>query len=116
MKKLILTILLLLATSVSADTLQLNWLHPTEREDNTPLLPEEISGYQVVINGEVTQVVNGTLNSVIFELTDPNIYNVTVRTVDTESRISVDALPMVTYEVFVKNPKPVTGLSIQRLD
>ena len=58
--------------------------------------------------------VNGTLNSVIFDVAQPGNYQVTVSTVDTEGRSSVDAVALV-MEVFVKDPKPPTGLTLTKL-
>ena len=116
MKKFILTIfMLLVATVATADTMQLNWLHPTEREDDTVLLPEEIAHYQLVINNSPQpDLIDGTLQSVIFDLVNPGSYNVTVRTVDTEGRVSVDAV-VTNYGVAVKDPKPATTLTLKRL-
>lgn len=113
MKNTLLALLLLLPTAALADTVQLNWLAPTEREDNTPLLPEEIAAYEVRVNGINRLTVPGTNTGVLFDITDPGLHNITIITVDTEGRHSIEATA-VTYNV-VANPKQATGLTIQRI-
>jgi len=109
--------MLLVTTVATADTLQLSWLHPTEREDNTPLLPEDIANYQLVVNNVVQpDLILGSISSVIFDLVVPGDYVITIRTVDTDGRVSTDALPMVLYTVVVKDPKPATALTLTVLN
>lgn len=114
MKHLLLILALLLPSTLLADTFRLDYFHPTEREDNTPLLPEEIDHYDLKVNGITIDTINGSLNTVIFDITKPGNYQVTIATVDTQGRSSVDAVALV-MEVFVKNPKPATGLTLTKL-
>lgn len=46
----IVTLLLILPLIVYADTGNVSYIAPTEREDNTPLLPSEIGGFRVYDN------------------------------------------------------------------
>ena len=119
MYKLLLTVLLLVATTATADTVQLNWMNAVERSDNTTLLPEEISGIEVYDNQiEVTDFsaypMPGGSVAVILQVTIPGLHVFTLRTRDIDGRVSIDSIPVV-YQV-LSDPKPPTGLSVIRLN
>lgn len=74
---------LLLAGLVSASTI--NWEHPTERVDGSPLSVEEIAGYEIYCNDELVSgdsPVTGT--SWETSVLEPGTYQCTARTVDTD--------------------------------
>jgi hypothetical protein len=118
MKNLIL-LLALFATPAVSDVVQLNWQLPIEREDNTPLLPEEIANIELYDNQiEVTNFESypmpGNTISLIITVTVPGTHVYTLRTRDTENRISEDSIAIV-YTVLT-SPKPPVLLGVTRID
>lgn len=102
-------ILLLLSFNALADTATFSFTPPTEREDGTPLTPQEIAGYNTYLNGtQRTGMLSSGATGFVINL-PPGDHVVDVQTVDTDGRLSILAtLPV----RILSNPKPVTGLSV----
>ena len=105
-----------------ADTARVTWQAPTEREDNTPIAPEEIAGFNVFDTQgvEVLEVCDPNparvtcLPSAAREFTIPTtsaIRQLFMTTVDTDERQSVYSQAIV-IPATVGNPKPVTGITV----
>ena len=95
----------------NADTATITFTPPTEREDNTPLSPDEIAGYEVYntdgvsvksLPGDATSFTMGTTSA---------MQSLVVTTKDTDGRESVYS-QIVNVPASVSNPKPPTGFSI----
>jgi hypothetical protein len=95
MKKVIVLFMLLFTMQVFADTV--TWVPPTEREDGMALDPSEIAGYNIY-NAAGTKInqtpIAGTSYDVDRIRTGPQV--LTVRTLDTDGRESVDSLETAT--------------------
>ena len=105
MKKLL--VLLLFPLSVFAGTL--TWVPPTEREDNTPLPPEEIAGYNLYNDEGIklnATLVTGESDPIDRAVTQQTVY---VTTTDTEGRESVYSEGYIVPKLITK-PKPPTGV------
>ena len=84
-------LLALFVTSVAADQAVISWTAPTERTDGTPLTVDEISGYDVFIDGELSTTVPGDATGATVDLASGK-HCVTVQTIDTSNRRSVDSV------------------------
>ena len=114
MKKLILSLMIILSTmaTVNADTGVFTFIPPTEREDSSALLPSEIAGYEVWVNG-VKDTVVSPLESAATGFTLDLLsgeYIITVVTLDTEARKSAHSIPVELSVPF--DPKPPTNLGV----
>ena len=99
------------ASMASADTANISFTAPTEREDNTPLAPEEIGGFNVFNEqGELVKQLPGDARSWT-EPTTSAPQSRFVTTVDTDGRESVYS-QQVTIPAGISDPKPVTGLTV----
>ena len=105
-------ILLLLSFNAFADTAVFTFTPPDSREDSTPLLPSEIGGYNVFLNGTPVDIINPLLPAATgFTLDLPSgVHTVTVTTVDTDGRESLMSVPVEANVPF--NPDPVSGFSV----
>lgn len=91
MKKILAVILLLASFGALAGQVKVDWIAPTEREDNTPLTQAEIGGYRVFdTNGDVLLIDTNTnlVTSIVVDLPNGNTYTLGVKTYDTEGRVS----------------------------
>ena len=104
-------ILLLLSFNAFADTAVFTFTPPTEREDNSTLLPADIGGYNVFVNG-VKEVTSPLLPKATgFTLDLPSgVHTVTVTTLDTDTRESVPSIPKDIAIPFA--PKAPASLSV----
>lgn len=102
MKKLLLLILLI-PMMVSAEMVDITFEPPTEREDGTILPASEIAGYQVFDNAVEIPPADlvFTGNSVAVDLPYGR-RTITMKTVDTNDRVSISSVPF----VFVLNANP----------
>ena len=106
----ILFLLLLLPTYVQAENIFWDW--PTEREDNTPLMPSEIS-HVIVMDNDVQIGIHN------YEVPQPFIYEfgaglhtVNLLTVDTDGLQSAKSINLV-FGNFAP-PKPPSGVHMTR--
>ena len=83
-------LLALFVTSVAADQAVISWTAPTERTDGTPLTVDEIGGYDVFVDGELSTTVPGDATGATVDLASGK-HCVTVQTIDTQDRRSVDS-------------------------
>ena len=83
-------LLALFVTSVAADQAVISWTAPTERTDGTPLTVDEIGGYDVFIDGELSTTVPGDATGATIDLASGR-HCVTVQTIDMSNRRSVDS-------------------------
>lgn len=94
MKILILIFSIVICNNLMARDLRVKFVHPTEREDNTPLKPEEIKQFNMYYGSksgdyQSSLVINaGATEVLISSLPDTDLYLV-LTTVDTEGRESV---------------------------
>jgi len=95
MKKLLLLTLLLASFNVSALTVNLSWLPPTERENGDALPEADIAGYNVYYtstkSGDYINSVfvsGGNTNAYKLLMPDATKYFIVVTTVDTDGRES----------------------------
>ena len=107
-----LTLLLLLSFNAFADTATFTFVPPDSREDNTPLLPADIGGYNIFLNGVPVNAINPLLPAATgFTLDLPSgAHTVTVTTLDTDTRESSPSTPLAVSVPF--SPKPVSGMSV----
>ena len=106
-----LLLLLLFSGSVFADTATFTFIPPTEREDNSPLLPAEIGGYNVFVNGVINETSPLLPTATGFTLDLPSgAHTVTVTTMDTDGRESLFSTPVAADVPF--DPKPVSGVTV----
>ena len=104
-------VLLLLSFNVFADTAVVTFTPPTEREDSSPLLPAEIGGYNVFVNGVMNETSPLLPAATGFTLYLPSgEQTVTVTTVDTDGRESVMSVPADFNIPFV--PKAPASLNV----
>lgn len=112
MKKILLLLFLLITFNVNADTGIFTYQPPTERENNTPLLQSEISGYNVYINNikntEISPLLSTTTGFTLTLL--PGEYNVEVTTLDTDNRESKRSVPVNLKVPF--NPNPPSNVTV----
>ena len=110
--KILLSFLLFVSLSVFADTATITFTPPTEREDNTPLSPDEIAGYEVYnsdgvsvksLPGDATSFTMGTTSA---------MQSLVVTTKDTDGRESSVYSQIVNVPASVSSPKPPTGFTI----
>ena len=87
-------ILLLLSFNTFADTATFTFVPPTAREDSSPLLPADIGGYNVFVNGvkSVTSPLLPTATGFTLDL-QSGVHTVEVTTLDTDGRESVPSAP-----------------------
>ena len=87
----IIFLLLLISFNALAAPVQLEWVAPTERQENTALPVEEIGGFRVYHNdGRLIQdVTDNSAISVIIDLPTGLVYDIVVTTYDTEGRESI---------------------------
>ena len=83
-------LLMIFSSPVSADQAFVQWEAPTERTDGTPLSVDEIGNYDVFVDGVLSTTVPGTATSATLDLATGR-HCVTLQTVDTGSRRSVDS-------------------------
>ena len=101
-----------LLNTAFADTGEFTFVPPTEREDSSPLLPSEISGYTVDLNGIPVDTINPLPSTATGFTLDLPIGDNVIRilTVDTDGRQSLWAtLPV----RIMSNPKPPSGLIVR---
>ena len=96
-------LILFLSFGVQADVVQVSYTPPAEREDGTKLQPSEIKNYRVYVNGKYKRTI--TKNPYGITL-DPGTHTVTMKTVDTNGRRSVESNG-VSFTVLVP-PNPPT--------
>jgi len=102
-----LSILFLLITAPAwADVL--TWIEPTEREDNTPLAPDEIAGYNIY-NDAGSKVNDQLITQTSYEIdrirSGPQ--TLFVRTLDTDGRESANSIESVVIpQLELAPPKP----------
>ena len=122
MRKILLLILLLASFNVSALTVNLSWVPPEFREDNTPITEAELAGYNVyytdTVTGDYQKSVfvpgGGTRN---YKLSMPTAtkYFIVVTAVDTEGRESTYSTEV--SKEFSRPNKPVFKFgAVQRLN
>lgn len=110
--KTLLLILLLISPAALADRIQINWFAPYERADNTALNPDEISHYNVYVNGIPNiETVPGADTVTVINLVPVGKYVITLTTVDLDGRESDLAVPPIFHEVLLKDPKSPTDLT-----
>lgn len=112
MKNILLLILLLASFNVSALTVNLGWVPPVEREDNTPITEAEIAGYNVYYtdtkSGDYINsvfVAGGSTRSHVLQMSGATQYFIVVTAVDTEGRESQYSQEV--SKVFSRPNKPV---------
>ena len=112
MKKFLLLLLLLVSFNVNALTVNLSWVPPVEREDNTPITEAEIAGYNVyytdTVSGDYINsvfVAGGSTRSHVLQMSGAIQYFIVVTTVDTEGRESQYSQEV--SKVFSRPNKPV---------
>ena len=104
-------ILLLLSFNAFADTAVFTFTPPDSREDDSPLLPAEIGGYNVFVNGVINETSPLLPTATGFTLNLPSgVHTVEVTTLDTDGRESVMSAPTDANVPF--NPKPLIGMSV----
>ena len=96
MRKILLLILLLASFNVSALTVNLGWVPPVFREDDTPITEAELAGYNVYYTDTQTGdyqktvfVPGGSTRSYKLQMSGAIKYFVVVTAIDTEGRESV---------------------------
>ena len=103
--------LLLLSFSVFADTADITYVAPTEREDNTPLLPSEIAGFNVYDStGTLVKALPSDARG-FTQTTTSVIQSLFITTLDIDGRESVYSQEA-TIPATIANPKPVTGITV----
>jgi len=101
----------LLMNTANADTVC--WTPPTERTDNSQLLPTEIQGYMVYRNNDVAWLDTlVTTNCVDLQATTSAQAGYLV-TIDTDGRVSPKSA-VFTLEALISPPKPPTGITVTR--
>ena len=108
----LLLLITLLSFNAFADTATFSFTPPTEREDNSPLLPAEIGGYNVLLNNVPVDAINPLLPTATGFTLDlqAGVHTVTVTTLDTDGRMSSPSVPVDASVPF--NPKPASGISV----
>ena len=88
-------LLLLIGFNALAAPVQLDWVAPTERQDNTALPVEEIAGFKAyyglesgVYTDSIT-IPDNTATSTVIDLPTGFIYDIVMTTYDTEGRESI---------------------------
>ena len=105
-------IILGLSFNAFADTATFSFTPPTERTDNSPLLPAEIGGYNVFLNNAPVDTINPLLPTATGFTLDlqSGVHTVTVTTVDTDGRESLMSVPADAIVPFV--PKAPASLNV----
>lgn len=86
-KKYAILLAMILSNVVMADTANLSWTAPTARTDGTPLGPDEIASYTLMMNDQVLyQTVAGTSTTIQIDNLDSGEYCFEMNTTDTEGR------------------------------
>ena len=103
--------LLLFSFNVFADTAVATFPPPTERENGTVLLPTEIGGYNVYVDG-VGHASNPLLpTDTGFTINLPSgVYSIAVTAFDTDGRESVQSIPVAVDVPF--DPKAPGGVTV----
>ena len=112
MKNLILGMSLLLASAVAfAGQVQLDWVNPTERMDNAPLLPEDIGGNRVYHKGGalIVDTMDSLATSITIDLPNGNSYDLVVTTYDVDGR---ESEPSLTVNVALDHANPKSPTSV----
>ena len=112
MKKFLLLLLLLASFNVSALTVDLDWVPPDLREDNTPITEAEIAGYKIyytdTVSGDYINsvfVAGGSTRSHRLQMSGATQYFIVVTTIDTDGRESQYSQEV--SKVFSRPNKPV---------
>ena len=112
MRKILLLLLLLASFNVSALTVNLSWVPPTQRENNDPITEAEIAGYNVYYtdtqSGDYQKSVfvpGGSTRSYTLQMSGALKYFIVVTTVDTEGRESLYSTEV--SKEFSKPSRPV---------
>ena len=108
-------ILFLLSFPAFAGSIQLSWVAPVEREDNSPLSLSEIESYKIYYNTDgstaypnMISVTDPTATTYTMDL-PPATYNI-VMTVLAGSESVFSDVVIKTIPLVKPPPKPVTGL------
>jgi len=112
MKKFLLLLLLLASFNVSALTVNLSWVPPVEREDNSPITEDEIAGYKIYYtdtkSGDYVNsvfVAGGSTKLHTLQMSGAMQYFIVVTTIDSDGRESMYSKE--TSKVFSRPNKPV---------
>lgn len=109
MKKLL--IALLFPLIAFADTATITYDAPTEREDNSPLLPSEISGFKVYDStGTLVKQLPSDARG-FTQATSSVIQSLFITTIDTDGRESGYSQEA-TIPATIANPKPVMNIQV----
>ena len=119
MKKFLLLILLLASFNVSALTVNLSWVPPELREDNTPITEAELAGYNVYYTDTVTGdyqnsvfVPGGSTRNYKLTMSGALKYFIVVTAVDTDGRESMYSTEV--SKEFSRPNKPVFKFGANR--
>ena len=119
MRKILLLILLLASFNVSALTVNLNWVPPVLREDNTAITEAELAGYNVyytdTVSGDYINSVfvpGGSTRNYKLSMSGAIKYFVVVTAVDTQGRESTYSAEV--SKEFSRPNKPVFKFGANR--
>ena len=119
MKNWILGILLLLPLSVLADDVILDWIGPTERENNKPYVVDERGGFRVQdsYDNSILDIPDGNASSHKFTDVPVGIHNYKIQAYDTEGRPSVwssEVIVEIFEEVILPPKSPTLTVTVQK--
>lgn len=106
-----LTVLVMAATPAQADTATITYDAPTEREDNSPLLPSEIAGFKVYdSDGVLVKQLASDARS-FDQITTSVMQSLFITTIDTDGRESSYS-QVATIPATIAAPKSVTNIQV----
>jgi len=119
MKSWILALMLLLPLSVLADDAKLDWVGPTERENNKPYLVEERGGFKIhdSYDNSVLDIPDGATTTHTFIDVPVGIHNYKIQAYDTEGRPSVwssEVIVEIFEEVIFPPKSPTLTVTVQK--
>lgn len=99
-----------------AESLELSWQHPTEREDGSALPLDQVQGYEIdwgLCTGTQSTVMVGQVESHSVPLPDPGYgeWCASIRTVDTDGNRSATVGPVI--RKIIAPPKPPTLFTVE---
>lgn len=111
------SLMILMTSAVTAQTLQVDWTSPVLRTDNTDLALIDIATFRVSygtaagVYSTTVDVNDAAATGTSIELLPGGTYYVTITVIDTGGRLSVLA-PEQSITLETAPPKPVTGLTL----
>lgn len=111
------SLMILMTSAVTAQTLQVDWTSPVQRTDNTDLTLTDIATFRVSygtaagVYSTTVDVNDSNATGTSIEFLPGGTYYVTITVIDTGGRLSVLA-PEQSIVLDTAPPKPVTGLTL----